>query len=151
MMLIELLLSLILFTLLLIHCFPVNLINYQKNQLQLRENEISSAIHYARNKALSSQQVLALTPLPDSQNWSEGMILFIDNETHQYTKDDEIIYQWTWKNNDIHISWQGFLSNNYLLFAKDLKRAASSGNFKLSNEKGDTLKLVVNRMGHISK
>ena len=149
--LIELLLSLALVSFLLLIALPLGLADYQKNLLQIMENELSTTLRYARNKALAEHQRLILTLLPNSTNWAEGMILFPDNQQHQYTESDKLLQQWQWKSQGMKVSWKGFLSNRYLLFAADLKQAASSGHFDLSTLEGQHSVLVVNRLGRVTK
>ena len=149
--LIELLISLALVSLLLLMYLPVSLASYQKNQLQMMENELSTAVRYVRNKALMTNRRLILTPLPNSRDWSKGMILFVDNKQHLYTKSDKLLHRWQWKSQGMRINWRGFLSNHYLLFASDLKEAACSGHFDLVTQEGQHSILVVNRLGRIKQ
>ncbi|KTD36209.1 Tfp type 4 fimbrial pilin related signal peptide protein domain protein [Legionella nautarum] len=148
--LIELLAGLMIIGIVFALCIPLGFSLYGKNQLKLLENEIGIAIRFARNMALLKHVPLVLTPLPSSDNWSDGMILFIDNKNHQYAETDEIIHQWNWQKLKVQVSWVGFRSNNYLLFSSTLSHSASNGHFILRNNEGNTVKLVINRLGRVA-
>lgn len=130
---------------------PAHFALTQKNQLKVIEREISHAIHYARKMALLYGVRLALTPLTGSEDWSKGMVLFIDNEQHQYHSGDKLLHQWLWEKPGLQISWKGFLSNSYLLFSSNLKHSATSGHFDLFTAEAQHVKLTVNRLGRVSK
>ncbi|KTD30675.1 MULTISPECIES: GspH/FimT family protein [Legionella] len=149
--LVELLTTLMIMSIVFTFCLPLGFSNNEKNQLQVLEHEISTAIRYTRNKALLHHLPLILTPLPNSVDWSEGMILFVDNKNHHYTERDTMIHQWNWLKKGIRVSWKGFYSKNYLLFASDINRLASSGHFTLQDSKGESVKLVINRLGRMSR
>lgn len=146
--LLELLISL--FVLALITSFSLSNTSalYQKNQLQAVTSEIKKAIQTGKLQALSRGESLALTPLTNSTDWSSGMLLFVDNANHQYTPDGKLIYQWTWKSTGVHVSWQGFQSKNYLLFAANLKSNITNG-FFIIKDNAHQVKLIVNRLARV--
>ncbi len=146
--LIELLISLALLSLLTCMSLAAGGMILHKNQLDVLENDISTAVRYARNRALLFNVPLSLSPLADS-DWSEGMVLFADNKQHRYTKKDKIFYQWRWHHPGLRVSWYGFRSNHYLLFSPELKHTALSGHFTISNGQQHR-ELVLNRYGHIT-
>lgn len=147
--LIELLISMALIVFLCFLCVPSGAMLYQRNQLQVREREIITALHYARNSALLLGVRLALTPLPDSNDWSQGMILFVDNKNHQFHTGSELLQQWHWPQSRIKLGWHGFHSKDYLLFSSELKQMVTSGHFLLQNPHSEPIKLVVNRFGRV--
>ncbi|MFW2569987.1 GspH/FimT family pseudopilin [Legionella sp. 29fVS95] len=147
--LIELLISMALLVFLCFLCVPWGAMLYQRNQLQVREKEIITALYYARNTALVRGVRLALTPLPDSNDWSQGMILFVDNKNHQFHTGCELLHQWHWPQSSITLGWHGFHSKDYLLFSSELKRMVTSGHFLLQNPQSGPIKLVVNRFGRV--
>jgi prepilin-type N-terminal cleavage/methylation domain-containing protein len=149
--LLELLVGLLILTILLWLCLPLGIAIMQRNQLQIMENEITMAVSYARNMALVYKLPLTLTPLANSTDWSSGMILFIDNKNHQYTKEDKLIHQWQWFHHGIQVIWQGFRSPHYLIFSSELQHAATSGHFAIKVEHGGSAKLVLNRFGRVVK
>jgi prepilin-type N-terminal cleavage/methylation domain-containing protein len=148
--LIELLAGLMIISIMFAFCIPLGLSLYGKTQLKQLENELGIAIRFARNMALLKHLPLVLTPLPNSNNWSDGMILFVDNKNHQYTEADQIIHQWNWQKLKVQLSWFGFRSNNYLIFSSTLNHSTANGHFILRNNEGDSLKLVINRLGRVT-
>lgn len=123
---------------------------YKKNQLEAVAADIRSAIHTAKLQALVMGKTLALTHLPDTKEWSEGMLLFEDNAKHQYTPNINPLYEWHWKFKDLHISWHGFQSKDFLLFATDLNSSLTNGSFDIQS-RGQQVKLAVNRVGRVRK
>lgn len=147
--LIELLAGLVIISIMFAFCLPLGFSLYGKNQLKVLENEISIAIRFARNMALMKHIPLVLSPLPKTNNWSDGMILFVDNKNHQYTETDQLIHQWNWQKLKVQVNWQGFRSHNYLIFSSTLSHSANNGHFTLRNKEGETVKLVINRLGRV--
>lgn len=123
---------------------------YKKNQLEAVTADIKSAIHTAKLQALVTGKTLALTHLPDAKDWSEGMLLFEDNPKHQYTPNINPLYEWRWKSKGMLISWHGFQSKDYLLFATDLNSSVTNGTFDIQGN-GQQVTLVVNRVGRVRK
>lgn len=149
--LLELLCCLLLVSILFFLSLPSSTELANQNKLTVIEKEIVAAIRYARNIALLNHTRLALTPLNDSDDWSKGMLLFVDNKNHHYQPGDKILHRWQWHMQGVQISWSGFQSNEYLLFASDLKHAATSGHFTLLTQHTEPIKLVVNRLGRVNK
>jgi prepilin-type N-terminal cleavage/methylation domain-containing protein len=149
--LIELLVGLLILTILICLSLPFGLAIQQRNQLQIVENEITTAVAYARNMALLHKRPLTLTPLPNATDWSSGMILFVDNKNHQYTEKDKLIHQWQWFHRGIQVIWQGFRSHHYLLFSSELQHAATSGHFEIKVNHARSRRLVINRFGRVVK
>lgn len=147
---IELLISLILMGMIFLSGLFVWGKSSHKNHMKARAKEISMAIRFARNLALVKNLSLVLAPLPNEDNWSKGMILFVDNKTHRYTDKDKLIYQWQWSSASVQVIWHGFYSDHYLLFAAQLKHAATSGHFLIESPLNDPIKLVVNRIGRVN-
>ena len=88
---------------------------YQKNQLQVRQDDIKASIQFAKIQAQVRHQNLLLTPIAGNNDWSAGMRLFVDNAQHRYTPKEKVLHEWHWKASDISISWHGFQSDHYLL------------------------------------
>ena len=149
--LVELLIGVLIITLLALFCLPLGLSSYQKNQLQITENELSNAVRFARTMAMLQGSPLVLRPLPNSKDWSDGMILLVDNKNHCYRKGDKILHQWQWQHSAVRISWHGFQSDDYLLFSPELKHAASSGHFDIYVNQEKSMQLIINRFGRITK
>lgn len=149
--LIELLVVAVLLSILSFFCFPHWQIIHQKNQLQILQDEIGNAVRFARTHSILRGETLILTPLPDTSDWSSGMLLWVDNPTHQYVLGSTLIHQWRWKNSGFHVTWHGFQSSRYLLFSADVKKAASSGHFLIAKNSQQPVKLTVNRLGRIAR
>ena len=151
MTLIELLVSLSLLAILLFFSLPFAPSLYNKNQLQVVTDEVSSAIHFAKIQALLTGDVLVLSPLSGGRNdWSHGMLLFVDNPKHQYMSDDKLLHEWHWNSNVVRVFWHGFQSDEYVLFAADISHSTTNGYFIIKNDTKQ-LKLVVNRLGRVKK
>ncbi len=148
--LLELLFSLALVSLLCLSCLPAWFSLSKKNELQLIERDLITALRYGRTLAFTQQLQLALTPLPNQQDWSKGMILFVDNKMHSYSSKDQLLYRWQWQVPELTVTWKGFQSNQYLLFASNIKHAASSGHFNIKLGKVLDKKIIVNRLGRIN-
>jgi len=123
---------------------------YKKNHVEAISADIKTAIHAAKLQALVMGKTLVLTRLPDTKDWSRGMLLFEDNANHQFTPDIKPLYQWHWKSTGTHVSWHGFRSSEYLLFATDLNSCVTNGFFTIQNN-GQLVKLIVNRVGRVRK
>lgn len=147
--LIELLISLSILATVLFFTIPFVSSLHQKNQLQARQDEIKAAIRFAKTQAQSSGKNLILAPLSGSNNWSNGMELFVDNPKHRYTPDATIVHEWRWDSSSAQISWHGFQSNHYLLFAANSSQNGTNGYFSFQTQSQLPVKLVVNRLGRV--
>lgn len=147
--LIELLISLSLLAILLFFTIPFESSLHQKNQIQVIQEEIKSAVRYAKTQALISGNTLILTPSNDSNDWSDGMRLFKDNAKHQYTSKDAVIHAWHWNSSGIQVTWRGFQSNHYLLFSTDVSKNAVNGSFLIESNAKYAAKLVINKLGRV--
>ena len=147
--LIELLLSLTLLAILLFFAVPFASSMHEKNQIQVIQDDIRSAIRFAKTQAMISGNNILLTPLPDSNDWSNGMLLFVDNPKHHYTADTQPLQKWQWFSSGIQVTWKGFQSSHYLLFSADLSKNATNGTFIIRNQSQIRVKLVVNRLGMV--
>ncbi|RMX18349.1 hypothetical protein EAS68_08355 [Legionella jordanis] len=147
--LIELVFVMLLMSLFCFMAFPVWHSLFKKNQLEAIEHEITLAIEHAKRLALLHDQHLILRGIAD--DWSQGMILFPDTKDHKYHQGSKILHKWQWHYPGMQISWKGFQSNSYILFVNDLKKATTSGHFKLLTPQSTSIKLVVNRFGRVRR
>ncbi|WP_244917899.1 hypothetical protein [Legionella busanensis] len=120
---------------------------YEKNQLKIVSNKLKNAVQFGRNMAFVHNVALALAPL-NNQDWSQGLVLFIDNSNHKPYK-DKIIQIWQWSSHMIQINWQGFQSAKYLLFSPNLKSASCNGYFLLTTQSNLSKKLILNRFCYV--
>lgn len=146
--LVELLVTLSLLSIVLCCSLPLAPSLYKKNQMQMIVDNVKGAIQVAKMQALISGDTLALTPIGGAGDWSDGMLLFVDNVKHQYSSETRLLYQWHWKSVGVDLAWQGFQSRNYLLFAPDMSSNATNGYFIITNHQLQA-KLVVNRFGRV--
>lgn len=120
-----------------------NIFFFSKNQFDSIENDIKNIVRYARNATIASDQALMLKPLLTSKNWAHGIALI-------KVSTQELLYQWKWHYPHIQLSWKGFQSSDYLLFAPDLQHSAINGRFIITS-KGCSENLILNRFGHIRR
>lgn len=149
--LVELLLGLSLLGILLFFTLPFESSLHQKNQVQVIQDDIIAAVRYAKTNALTRGKNVILTPLVNSHDWSDGMMLFIDNATHRYTPDDKLLHEWHWPSTEIHVSWKGFQSSHYLLFSADATQNSVNGSFLINGNSKHAVKIVINKLGRIKK
>lgn len=147
--LIELLIALAIAGLSLMFIMPYASSLQQKNQLCVVQDDITSAIRFAKTQALISDNNIILTPLPGMTDWSHGISAFVDNATHQYTLDDQLLFEWHWQSSAIEVTWHGFQSSQYLLFAAESHRNAANGYFLIKAKSLPPIKLLVNRLGRV--
>ncbi len=144
--LIELLVALSIAAILFMWVLPVQQDFFLKNKLSARTEEIISALHYARSQAILLGQPLILAP--QSENWSSGMLLFIDlNDNHVYDSSDKLIFQWQWQEKDLDLLWNG-LYENYLLFTPIGLNSVLGGTFYVCS-KNSGKKILMNRLGRV--
>jgi prepilin-type N-terminal cleavage/methylation domain-containing protein len=138
--LLELLICLSIVTILLLGSISSTQPLITKNNREILEDEIKGAIEFAKLQSLFSGQDLVLTPFSNNKDWSDGMRLY---------RDKEILREWHWPSRHITITWQGFHSDNYLLFSSDINSNTLNGTFKLTDSDHNLSKLIVNRLGRV--
>ena len=111
-------------------------------------DEVRGAIHFSKLQALIKGNDLVLTHLPGTDDWSSGMLLFVDNGQHVYTHDTRLVHQWYWHSAGIHLEWHGFQSKDYILFTPDIISSTLNGTFVITNTL-QQVKLIMNRLGRI--
>lgn len=147
--LIELLISIAILGIIACYSSVFSPLLYKKNQMQAVKQEIKRAIQWARIQARMSGQTLILARRPGGDDWSLGMLLFVDNVKHQYTPESILIQEWDWPASELRLSWRGFQSQDYLRFTPTMNDSAINGSFRLSNGHQQA-KLVVNRIGRVT-
>ena len=141
---IECLLTLSIFSILLWFSIPFATSLYQKNQMQVIQDDIKSAIRFAKMRALMDGKNEVLMPLSSSHDWSRGMQLRVDKTT-------QTLFEWHWPSSSIHVSWHGFLSNHFLYFSADINQSATNGYFLIQSPQQPVIKLIINRLGRVRK
>ena len=109
-------------------------------QARLLSDQIKNMLRYARNTAVLKHKTLLLLPLTDN-NWSSGSVL-VEAQSR------EILHQWDWHVTGWTVQWTGMQAHDYLRFSPNIRQAALSGHFDIGHE-GQSLKLIINRIGHI--
>jgi len=122
---------------------------YKKNQWDVLIDDVKAAIAFSRNQSLLRQQNLNLTRLPGSTEWSDGMMLFVDNPEHRYHSGSQVIHAWYWNKKNIHLDWKGFQSNQFLIFSSYLRKSTCNGHFLFTSPIHAPLELFVNRLGRV--
>ena|SRR3990167_3572952 len=146
--LIELLVTLSVLSI--IFCFVLGFNHrfFEKNKIDVLVSQIITSIYSSRNQAINSGRDVTLNPIDVSGDWSAGMILFVDNPSHHYTKQDKLIYTWQWQQSPrLKVVWRGFKSTDYLTFAKTLRRSTVNGHFVILQDGVEVRRIVVNRLG----
>lgn len=134
---------------LLLCSMPLILDFYQKKRAEIIADEIKNAIRFTRNLAFKNDAPMTLNPLSDSGDWSQGMVLFVDNPQHQYTNKDKIVYQWQWYYPGVRVTWQGFRSGHYITFSPGLRQSTANGHFNIATNHQYQKQLIVNRLGSV--
>lgn len=147
--LIELLIYSGVLCILLLLSMPLFVDFYQKKRAEIVADDIKSAIRFARNLAFKNDTPMTLNPLSDSQDWSQGMVLFVDNPNHHFTGQDKVVYQWQWNYPGVRVNWQGFRSNHYITFSPILRQSTANGHFSIATNHKYQNKLIVNRLGAV--
>lgn len=147
--LIELLIYSAVLCILLVLSVPLSLDLYQKNRAEIIAGEIENAVRFARNLAFKNDAPMTLNPLSDSGDWSQGMVLFVDNPQHHLTAQDKIIHQWQWNYSGVQVSWKGFRSSHFITFSPILRQSTANGHFNIATSSHYQKQLVVNRLGSV--
>ena len=145
--LLELLITLGILSLLLLGGTYFSSTIWNNNKAENLERQIVNILQYSRNLALTTGKTVALNPI--ASDWSQGVILFVDNKSHRYQEGDELLRMWQWKIYPLMLKWEGFLSADFLIFSPQLMRATSNGHFTIYQKNIGLGHVVVNRLGRI--
>lgn len=146
---IELLISLSLIIIFFVMALPFSTAFLARDNAKRVQQDISMAIRSGRNLAMLKGEQLALTPLRNN-NWSSGMVLFVDNLNHEFDPSTGALQQWLWDYPNLLISWKEFRSDRFLLFSTHLMHATMSGHFTIQSNRSPPIILKVNRIGKIT-
>lgn len=149
--LIELLLCLGLLTVLLVAGLGFGSQFLAKRQALILEKQLVSVVQYSRHWAQVFHQDVTLNPLAGQNDWSKGMVLFVDNSSHHYSSQVKLIHQWYFNQNRLlRLVWHGFQADDYLMFSKETHRSTVNGHFLILSDGVVLKRLVVNRLGRIA-
>lgn len=116
---------------------------HKKNEGLALQQNLATALRYAKITALAQGKEVYLAPLKD-KNWALGIALYT-------LRDKALLYQWHWKFPAWKVSWQGFHADDYLIIAASPQNAASNGRFVIvHNFSQEKLSLSVNRLGRLT-
>lgn len=144
----ELLVVIAIVATILTFCLPIGSQTLDKNKVALVEKELITGMEYARSMALLIGSNLSLNPLVN-EDWSQGMVLFVDNKTHHLSDKDKVLFQWHWHISPLQVKWYGFRSSAYLTLSSDLRHAAANGRFVILYQNIEVGHIKVNRMGRV--
>lgn len=130
-------------------CVPSLSFLYKKNQLDVMADDIKQAIHFAKIEALANHHTLVFTPLSESDDWSKGMRLFVDNKAHRATPKTTLLREWHWGAGLNPVVWHGFESRRYLRISPFLVERGANGYFLLQRDSHQQIKLVLNRLARV--
>lgn len=112
-------------------------------------------IQKAKSEAVMYRHNVIICPSHDTQtcsdDWSNGLIMFLDqNRNRERDLDEKILSATQWNTRYGSLHWRGTLHANNLMFkAGTGLPIASNGSFYYCSEKTANKKLVLSRMGHI--
>ena len=119
-----------------------------KKQIDSLEMRLNNMMQFSRNTALEIGHDVTLTPTDPSGNWSKGIVLFEDNDRHQYTGQEKILQHWLFEySSSIQLQWSGFQSKKYIVFSSNLRHSIANGHFDILNHGVPVRQLIVNRLG----
>lgn len=151
--LIELCITLAIFSILLLCAIPSwqHLMRSQQNQSQ--RDTLFLAIQTARYESIRRREVLVLCPDENTSRcgkaWSKGQILFADrNHNHQVDKDEPILYFFKGMDRENHLRWVGFLNDNHIQFFPGGYN--DNGKFLYEDAiSGRSIQFILNRVGRV--
>lgn len=119
----------------------------QKNERQILINNIKTAVQYSKIQAIIIGKSVYLTPLNLTENWSKGMMLVSFNEI---TKKMDVIHQWQWNLRYWNVNWIGVDSVNRIGLSQSPSHAISNGKFILDNwHTHEKVMITLNRLGRV--
>lgn len=131
-----------------------NLREFQEEHARTQAvNQLVSALHYARGKAVFSRRITTLChgdlTCEDEQRWQGNLLIFLDhNANGQLDTGDELLYQ-------LHVpeefSWHWNRSRNLIQFEADGTTRALNGTFTLCHNAVPRSQVVVSLSGRTRK
>ena len=107
----------------------------RRQQVSGEANVLFSLVHLARSEAIKRNSVVTICKSNDADlcggNWSDGWIVFQDNDKDGSRDIGEIKISSNTIGNDYQLSWSAFGSNNYIRFTQNGMTLSQNGTFKL--------------------
>ena len=117
----------------------------QKNEEQIIEDELRTAVQYSKMQAINLAKPVFLQPLDASLNWSNGVAL---STLNKQTNKTELLYQWQWHHPRWGVTWTGVRIYNKVTFSNNPISAISNGRFTLTNlDTHQQVIIILNRLG----
>ena len=145
--LMELIITLIVFSVLALISMGSSLYLTEKNEQQKIVDELKTIVHYAKIQAIQLSAPVYLSPLDPESDWSKGLVLSSKNKTTHHM---ETLYQWQWHHPRWNLSWSGARTKNTIIFSNNPITAMSNGTFHLTNKRTkQMMDIVLNRLGRV--
>jgi type IV fimbrial biogenesis protein FimT len=107
----------------------------RRQQVSGEANVLFSLVYLARSEAIKRNSVVTICKSNDADlcggNWSDGWIVFQDNDKDGSRDIGEIKISSNTIGNDYQLSWSAFGSNNYIRFTQNGMTLSQNGTFKL--------------------
>lgn len=114
----------------------------RRQQVSGEANVLFSLVYLARSEAIKRNSVVTICKSNDADlcggNWSDGWIVFQDNDKDGSRDNGEIKISSGTIGNDYQLSWSAFGSNNYIRFTARGMTLSQNGTFKLCPADNDT-------------
>lgn len=131
-----------------------NILSMQLKEQQVQSvNQLTGALHYARNTAIMRRSVVTLCPGNDeclaTQHWQNNILTFIDhNQNAVLDQEDELLQRikipdrQTWQ-------WSNFRQRTYLQFTAHGRTPALNGTLSLCSDNAISRQIVINLTGRV--
>ena len=104
-------------------------------------NVLFSLIYFSRSEAIKRNSIVTICKSEDASQcggtWSEGWIVFQDNDKDGNRDAGETLISSGTIGNDYQLKWTAFGSNNYIRFTQNGLTLAQNGTFKLCPHDND--------------
>lgn len=125
----------------------------EKNQQTQTANQLTGALHYARNTAVLKRATVTLCPGTEqclaTQRWDKHVLLFIDHDQDGKLDHTDELLQRVELANNYSWYWSNFRQRPYLQFAANGRTRALNGTFSLCRDKVSTRQIVINVTGRM--
>lgn len=126
-----------------------------KHRTTFAINKMVGVIHFARMNSITRGNTVTICPRLDSldcgKDWSQGTIVFTDNDSNgKLENDEEILRIFERFNNSGKGKWVSFGSNNYLRYRADGSTIGQNGSFTYCPTDGNAKyahQIIINRTG----
>jgi len=107
----------------------------RRQKVSGESNVLFSLVYLARSEAIKRNSIVTICKSNDADqcggNWSDGWIVFQDNDEDGSRDAGEMLISSGTIGNDYQLNWTAFGSNNYIRFTHNGLTLAQNGTFKL--------------------